>query len=81
MLRRWEELPEFMRTDAVRSYYKALEKKRYSLYLKRLFDFSISSVMLILLSPVLLGLGIWIWKSQTAALRSEGTRLNSSHEQ
>lgn len=60
MLRRWEELPEFMRTDAVRPYYKALEKKRYSLYLKRLFDFSISSVMLILLSPVLLGLGIWI---------------------
>ena len=60
MLRRWEELPEFMRTDAVRPYYKALEKKRYSLYLKRLFDFSMSSVMLILLSPVLLGLGIWI---------------------
>lgn len=27
MLRRWEELPEFMRTDAVRPYYKALEKK------------------------------------------------------
>ncbi len=26
MLRRWEELPEFMRTDAVRPYYKALEK-------------------------------------------------------
>ena len=62
MLRRWEELPEFMRTDAVRPYYKALEKKRYSLYLKRLFDFSISSVMLILLSPVLLGLGIWTRK-------------------
>ena len=60
MLRRWEELPEFMRPDAVRPYYKALEKKRYSLYLKRLFDFSMSSVMLILLSPVLLGLGIWI---------------------
>lgn len=51
MLRRWEELPEFMRTDAVRPYYKALEKKRYSLYLKRLFDFSMSSVMLILLLP------------------------------
>ena len=41
MLRRWEELPEFMRTDAVRPYYKALEKKRYSLYLKRLFEMCI----------------------------------------
>ena len=35
--------------------YKALEKKRYSLYLKRLFDFSMSSVMLVLLSPVSTG--------------------------
>lgn len=60
MLKHWEELPEFMKTDAVRPYYEALAKKRYSLYLKRLFDFSMSSVMLILLSPVLLGLGIWI---------------------
>lgn len=37
-LRRWEELPEFMRTPEVRPYWEKLNKKRFQLGLKRAFD-------------------------------------------
>ena len=38
VLRRWEELPEFMKTPEVRSYWEKLNKKRFQLGLKRAFD-------------------------------------------
>ena len=38
MLKRWEELPEFMRTPEVRSYWEKLNKRRCQLGLKRAFD-------------------------------------------
>ncbi|WP_294143633.1 sugar transferase [uncultured Clostridium sp.] len=60
MLCRWEQLPEFMRTEEVRPYYERLEKRKISLLIKRSFDFVMSSVMLLLLSPVLLLLSLWI---------------------
>ena len=60
MLKRWEDLPEQMRTDAVRPYYEALRKKRGSLLLKRLFDVVVSLVLLAVLSPVFLVLAVAI---------------------
>lgn len=58
--RKWEELPDFMRTEAVRSYYDSLNRKRGQLFLKRIFDFTVSSLMLAALSPVLAVLAILI---------------------
>lgn len=60
MLRKWEELPEKMQTEAVRPYYEYLNKKRGSLMLKRAFDVIVSVVLLIVLSPILLVLSIMI---------------------
>lgn len=60
MLKKWESLPEFMRTDAVRPYYDCLKKKRASLILKRGFDVVVSLVMLIVLSPMLLVISVLI---------------------
>lgn len=60
MLKKWEELPSYMRTEAVRPYYDSLKKKQRSLFLKRVFDFIVSLAMLILLSPVLLILAVLI---------------------
>ena len=54
ILKKWEDLPEFLRTEAVRPYYDALAKRRGSLLLKRCFDVAVSAVMLVLLSPVFL---------------------------
>ena len=60
ILKKWEDLPEFLRTDAVRPYYDSLAKRRGSLLLKRLFDVAVSAIMLFLLSPVFLVLAIAI---------------------
>ena len=60
MLREWNQLPEYMQTDAVRPYYDQLKKKGFSLFLKRIFDIVVSLVLIVLLSPLLLVLSILI---------------------
>lgn len=53
-LRKWDDLPPELRTEAVRPYYDSLKKKQLSLLLKRIFDIIVSLIMLIIVSPVLL---------------------------
>ncbi len=60
MLRKWEDLPKMMQTEAVRPYYEYLNKRRGSLFLKRTFDIVVSTVLLILISPILLILAVMI---------------------
>lgn len=38
MLKKWEDLPDFMKNDEVRPYYDSLKKKQISLILKRMMD-------------------------------------------
>ena len=47
MLKRWEELPNFMRTPEVRPYWERLYKKRWQLELKRAFDLCAAIMVLI----------------------------------
>lgn len=60
MLKDWDELPKYMRTDAVRPYYEKLKRKKVSLALKRMFDLFVSFILLLLLSPVMIALSIAI---------------------
>lgn len=60
MLKNWEDLPYYMRTEAVRPYYDCLSKKRYSLAIKRCFDVIAAFILLLLLSPLLLALAVVI---------------------
>lgn len=60
MICSWEKLPHFMRTEEVRPYYEILRRRRISLMMKRTFDFVMSSMLLVLLSPLFLILSIWI---------------------
>lgn len=57
---KWEKLPQNMQTEEVKKYYDVLKKKRFSLFIKRLFDIVISFVMLVFLSPLFLILAIAI---------------------
>lgn len=57
---KWDELPEDMQTDAVRPYYNALRRKNLSLLCKRIFDITVSAIMLILLSPLFVVLAVLI---------------------
>lgn len=62
MLKNWNELPEYMRTDEVRPYYDLLQRKKLSLFFKRVFDIVVSLIMIILCSPILLFISILIVK-------------------
>lgn len=60
MLKEWLELPEKMRNDEVKTYYDILYRKKISLFIKRIFDIIASACLLIVLSPILLFISIWI---------------------
>ena len=50
MLRKWEDLPDFMRIPEVRPYWEALYKRRGQLLLKRGIDFVMGLILLALLA-------------------------------
>ena len=50
MLRKWEDLPDFMRNEEVRPYYEVLQKKKVSLALKRAVDLVGGIILLVVLS-------------------------------
>lgn len=60
MLIPWEQLPPSLQNDSVRPYYDALSRKRGQLVCKRVFDFVLAAVLLIVLSPVMLVLAVAI---------------------
>lgn len=62
MLKNWNKLPEYMRTNEVRPYYDLLQRKKISLFFKRVFDIVVSLIMIILCSPILLIISILIVK-------------------
>ena len=57
---KWENLPENMQNEAVRPYFDILKDKKSALIFKRIFDIFASSVLIVLSSPVLLFLSMWI---------------------
>lgn len=59
-MKKWEDLPESLRTEEVRPYYEQLKKHKVGLFFKRLFDVILSALMLVILSPVFLILAIAI---------------------
>ncbi len=56
----WNQLPKDMQTEAVRPYYDVLNARRGSLLIKRVFDFVLALLLLVVLSPVFLICAIWI---------------------
>lgn len=60
LLKKWDDLPECMKNNEVKKYYNILSKKKGQLVLKRLFDICLSLILIIILSPVILIISIWI---------------------
>lgn len=59
-LRKWSQLPAYMKTAEVRPYYKKLRALEKSLMAKRGIDIFLSSLLLLCLSPVMLLVGVLI---------------------
>ena len=62
MLIDWERLPERLKTPEVRVYYDILAKKRISLIIKRVFDLIMSTILLVLSSPLFIIIALLIKK-------------------
>lgn len=60
MLKKWEGLPEFMRTPEVRPYWELLYHKRGQLVLKRVFDLAASLIFLVILVLPMAIIALWI---------------------
>ncbi len=60
MLRKWDDLPDIMKTEEVRPYWESLNRKRGQLVLKRIFDIAAAAVLLVLLAVPMLILAAWI---------------------
>ncbi len=60
LLKSWDDLPENMKNDSVKRYYEILRKKCISLMIKRLFDFFVAIILLLILSPLFLIISIAI---------------------
>ena len=58
LLKPWDDLPDNMRTEQVMVYYDVLKKHSVSLVLKRIFDFTVSLILLVIIWPILLILAI-----------------------
>ena len=54
MLKNWDDLPEFLRTNAVRPYYDILKSKEISLVLKRVLDFIVAVLLTVVLMPMMI---------------------------
>lgn len=60
LVKEWNKLPDEMRNTKVGAYYLILRRKWFSLFLKRMFDITVSFIMLLLLSPLFLVLALAI---------------------
>ena len=60
LLKKWDDIPQKMKNEYVREYFEVLNKKRLSLFFKRVFDLVTAIIMLLILSPVFLVVSILI---------------------
>lgn len=60
MLKKWETLPDYMKNDEVRIYYDSLQKKKVSMFLKRVMDLVGGLILLILLAIPMIIISIMI---------------------
>ncbi len=60
MLRKWEDLPEFMREPEVRPYWEALWKRRGQLIIKRAFDVLGGLLLFVVIAVPMAVIAIWI---------------------
>ncbi len=81
ILRKWEDLPAEMQIPEVKVYYDILQKRKMSLVLKRLFDITVSFLMLLFLSPLFLILAIAIKLDSKGPVFYRQTRVTQYGEE
>lgn len=60
ILKKWENIPDNIKNEKTKEYYDILNSKKITLFLKRIFDIIFSTILLIVLLPILIILAIAI---------------------
>lgn len=60
LLKRWDKLPDNMKTEAVKPYYDIISKKKFSLFFKRITDIVLALLMIIVFSLPMLVIALVI---------------------
>ncbi|MBQ4604450.1 MAG: sugar transferase [Clostridia bacterium] len=81
ILRKWDELPTEMQTPEVKEYYDILNKKKPQLILKRVFDVTVSFLLLLILSPIFIILSIAIKLDSRGPVFYRQTRVTQYGEE
>lgn len=81
MLKKWENLPEWMQCPEVKEYYDILAKKKGSLILKRIFDVVVAFILLVILAIPMLIIAIRITTDSPGGVfyRQERVTTNGQH--
>lgn len=81
ILCKWDNLPDNMRIKEVRPYYDILSKKKGQLLLKRIFDFIVALIMLIVLCIPIAIISVWIKLDSEGPVfyRQERVTTNGKH--
>lgn len=81
MLKRWDDLPDFMKVPEVRPYWDILNKKRGQLLLKRVFDLFVAIVLLVILAipMAIIAIAIKLDSSGTVFYRQERVTKYGKH--
>lgn len=59
-MRKWEDLPEYMKCDEVKEYYDVLSKRKFSLVMKRAFDLIAGTCVLVITAIPMLVISVKI---------------------
>ena len=59
-MRKWEDLPEYMKCDEVKEYYDIVSKKKVSLVMKRAFDLVVGTCVLVITAVPMLVISVKI---------------------
>ena len=57
-MKKWENLPEFMQTEAVKPYYENLQRHRVGIIMKRVMDVMLALILFCILFPFMLIIGV-----------------------
>ena len=81
ILCKWDDLPDNMRIKEVRPYYDILAKKKSQLLLKRIFDFIVALIMMIVLCIPIVIISVWIKLDSEGPVfyRQERVTTNGKH--
>ena len=80
MLPDWKDLPDEMKNDTVKKYYKSLAKKESALIIKRMFDIWMSVLLLVFLMPVILVMAVLIKLDSKGPVIFKQTRVTAGNK-